>query len=162
LILRGLAWSLLAMVLIAVVLFLATAVLRMDGADQDSTGIVRKRDADRVENLPFPVPSREGDFLTVSKRSYDSGDFNDAIIYLFSYHLVELDRRHLIRLNRGKTNRQYLRELRSNPELCKILSKTMLAFEDVFFGHHSLSRRRFEECWQQLDRFHEVMKQEAA
>jgi hypothetical protein len=25
----------------------------------------------------------------------------------------------------------------------------MVAFEDVFFGGHSLDRERFEECWRQ-------------
>ena len=146
------AWLLLAMVLMAVVLFLASAVLRMDTENADSTDVIRKGDADRVENLPFPLPSSESDFLAAARRCRDSGDFDAAIIYLFSYQLVEMDRHHLIRLARGKTNRQYLRELRSRPELQAILAKTILAFEEVFFGRHSLSAGRFDQCWQQLDR----------
>ena len=38
------------------------------------------------------------------------GNFNQAIIYYYSYQLVTLDRRQVIRLAKGKTNRQYLRE----------------------------------------------------
>jgi hypothetical protein len=160
LLLRALAWSLLAVVLTAVVLFLASAALRIDGGERTSPNVFRQGDADRVENLPFAVPSAEGDLLAATKRSYDSEDFDNAITYLFSYKLVEMDRSHLIRLARGKTNRQYLRELRSHPELRSIMTRTMLAFEEVFFGHHPLSRRRFDECWQQLDKFHGLVRQD--
>lgn len=158
---RALAWSLLATVLAAVVLFLASAAMRIDGGERNASNVVRKGDADRVENLPFAVPSAEGDLLAATKRSYDAGDFNSAITYLFSYQLVEMDRSHLIRLTRGKTNRQYLRELRSQPELRAIVTRTMLAFEEVFFGHHPLSSHRFDECWQQLDRFHGLVRQDS-
>ena len=37
----------------------------------------------------------------------------------------------------------------------------MLAFEDVFFGHHELSQQRFEQCWEDLDRFHQQLEQVA-
>jgi hypothetical protein len=156
------SWLLLAVVLVAVVLLLASAVLRMDTGDADSLDVIRKGDADRVENLPFPLPSSKADFQTAARQCRDSGDFDAAIIYLFSYQLVEMDRHHLIRLARGKTNRQYLRELRTRPELQGILAKTILAFEEVFFGRHSLSAGRFEQCWQQLDRFNDLVRQDAA
>ena len=38
----------------------------------------------------------------------------------------------------------------------------MVAFEDVFFGEHSLSRSRFESCWNQLEEFHEGVEQQMA
>ena len=75
------------------------------------------------------------------------------MIYLFSYELVQLDRQHLIRLAKGKTNRQYLRELRQRPPLQAILEPTMIAFEDAFFGRKTLSRERFENCWQRVEEF---------
>ena len=34
----------------------------------------------------------------------------------------------------------------------------MLAFEDVFFGHYSLSKERFESCWDQLEEFHQIVQ----
>jgi hypothetical protein len=66
---------------------------------------------------------------------------------------VQLDRHHVIRLAKGKTNRQYLRETRTRPALAEILETTMVAFEDVFFGKHELSRQRFEECHSQFGTF---------
>ena len=43
--------------------------------------------------------------------------------------------------------RQYLRELRLRPDLGRLLTTSMIAFEEVFFGGHSLDQERFEECW---------------
>lgn len=108
----------------------------------------------RVENLPFQLQGPDSDLLAEARRHYTAGNFRAAVIYLFSYKLVELDKRHVIRLTKGKTNRQYLREVRrSIVELVPILERTMIAFEDVFFGDHNLERDDFEKCWNQLDEF---------
>jgi len=112
------------------------------------------RDVDRVEALPFAVRKPTGDFLAEARRLYEAGDYSEAIIYLFSYQLVELDRQHLIRLAKGKTNRQYLRELRARLTLRSILETTVVRFEDAFFGRKTLTRERFEQSWQRLDEFH--------
>jgi hypothetical protein len=112
------------------------------------------RDVDRVEALPFHVRKPTGDFLSEARRLYEAGQFSEAIIYLFSYQLVQLDRHHVIRLTKGKTNRQYVRETRSRLVLRSILEQTMYAFEDAFFGHKTITREQFERCWQQLDTFH--------
>jgi hypothetical protein len=112
------------------------------------------RDVDRVEALPFYVRKPTGDFLAEARRLYEASQFSEAIIYLFSYQLVQLDRHHVIRLAKGKTNRQYVRETRSRPVLYSILEQTTFAFEDAFFGRKTLTREQFEHCWQQLDTFH--------
>ena len=74
-----------------------------------------RRDADRVEALPFHVRAASGDFLAEARRLYDAGHYSEAIVYLFSYQLVQLDKHHVIRLAKGKTNRQYVRETRQRP-----------------------------------------------
>lgn len=108
---------------------------------------------DRLESLPFQVKRPDSDLLAEARRCYDSGDFNEAIVYLFSYELVELDKGQFIRLAKGKTNGQYLREVRKHDALQDILEVTMRAFEDVFFGQRTLSRDGFERCWNQLEPF---------
>lgn len=110
-------------------------------------------DASRVEALPFQLDPLTGSLLDAARRAYAGGDYAPAIIYLFSHELVELDRRHLIRLTRGKTNRQYVRELRGQGALPGLLSQTMVLFEDVYFGDRALSRERFETCWNRLNEF---------
>ena len=81
-----------------------------------------------------------------------------AIIYAYAYQLMELDQHHAIELRKGKTNRQYLRELRSQPRLRELLRGTMRAFEDVFFGHHTLSRPQFQRCWDGLEEFRQRLE----
>jgi hypothetical protein len=102
---------------------------------------------DRLEDLPFPLEPIDGDLLSAARRASEHGKYDHAIVLLFSYQLLELDRRQRIRLAKGKTNRQYLRELGARPQLAELLTTSMVAFEDVFFGGHSLDRERFEGCW---------------
>jgi hypothetical protein len=118
-----------------------------------------RTEADRIESLPFRVQRPRADLLGEARRHYQMGNYQEAIIYLFSYQLVKLDEEHFIRLAKGKTNRQYLSEIRRSRRLRRLLTQSMLAFEDVFFGHHMLGKERFEDCWNQLDDFHEWVQQ---
>jgi hypothetical protein len=86
------------------------------------------------------------------------GRYNEAVVYLFGYMLLALDQSRKIHLQKGKTNRMYLREIRSETPLKEIVSKTMLAFEDVFFGRYDIDRARFEMLWAQRDEFHRLIR----
>lgn len=121
-------------------------------ADTETTTTTVGR-TDRFEELPEPLRREEGDLLAAARRCYEQGEFAEAIVYLFSYQLIELDRNQIIRLTRGKTNRQYLRETRDQPLLASILELTINTFEDAFFGRYEIDRQRFEQCWNELDRF---------
>lgn len=113
---------------------------------------------DRIEELPVPINAVHGDLLQQAKAHYAQGNLRDAIICLFSYKLLQLDNQHAIHLERGKTNRQYLRELRTRPRLRELLEGTMIAFEDVFFGNHVLTNDRFETCLSQVDEFQQAIR----
>lgn len=147
-------------VLVAALVYFLRAVIRdggfslTDGRAANIEAIARE--SEQIENLPFPVESPKADLLAEARYHYEHGDFGKAIVYLFSYQLVHLDRHHLIRLAKGKTNRQYLHELgRRHGSIRALLQQTMMTFEEVFFGNHPLDRQRFETCWQQLDEFHQ-------
>lgn len=152
-------WILLIIVAIALALLLARAyVLRFNipPAETKKARLEKplgRTEMERLENLPVPVTRSQHDLLGEARRQYEAGNYDEAIIYLFSYELVELDRHQKLRLERGKTNRQYLREVRSHANLANILRGTMYCFEDVFFGHHPLGRVEFEACWRRLDEF---------
>jgi len=157
-ILEVLAWIVIVALFLLVILLLVQAFLRRESrsavAASDDEAIGRESDVDRVEDLPFRVRRPRSDLLTEARRQYEMGNYGEAVIYLFSYQLVQLDENQLIRLTRGKTNRQYLREIRRQATLYEMLQMTMIAFEDVFFGNHRLDRARFEACWNRLDEFH--------
>lgn len=109
--------------------------------------------AQRIEQLPFQVDKPLSDLLAEAKRLYTARRYGEAIVYLFSHQLVQLDKHQMIRLAKGKTNRQYLRELRSSRGMSDLLGQTMVAFEDFFFGDHTIDQQRFESCWNRLDEF---------
>lgn len=122
----------------------------------------------RVEALPAGVGLAPGDLLAEAARLYREGNYRQAIIYLFSHELIELDKHHLVRLAKGKTNRQYVRELDRAPSadwsrpLRALVERTMIAFEDVFFGHYALDRARFESCWLRLGEFDALVAEASA
>ena len=153
---RGLGWLLLAVIIFIILWFVIRAFLERErrsvrGAAADEAD--RLIDAARVEALPFPVDRPLDGLLAEARRLYAAGNYEQAIIYLYSYELVELDKHHVIRLERGKTNRQYLRETRKKSGPAGLLETTMVAFEDVFFGKHALGRERFEICWGGVESF---------
>ena len=160
--LRYLAWGILATALVALVAFIVYAVRNRTAPPLDPKKAAAPAHRAAVESLPFMADRSRGDLLGEARRHYQQGNYSEAIIYLFSYQLVELDRFALIRLAKGKTNRQYLRELGKSPPLRPPLELTMTAFEDVFFGRRALDRAGFEACWSQLPLFEQLVSQGGA
>jgi hypothetical protein len=153
-------WWLLIGLLVGILVYFIRSAIRGSGFFWDDARSANASgmgtELGRIENLPFPITRPKTDLLAEARYHYENGDFGQAIIYLFSYQLVQLDKHHLIRLAKGKTNRQYLRELdRPGSSLRAMLQQTMIPFEEVFFGNHPLKRQDFEDCWQQLDEFHQ-------
>lgn len=116
----------------------------------------------KILDLPFEVEQSMFGLLAQAERYRAAGDFSKAIVYLFSYALVEMDGARCIRLERGKTNRVYLRELKDRENLLGFTSQIILAFEYSFFGKHVLNQASFERIWQQLPAFEATLKQTAA
>lgn len=121
---------------------------KLPDEEEKSTPLV-----DEAEALPFLAERPRGDLLALARQHYEQGNYSEAIIYLFSYELVELDRAARIHLAKGKTNRQYLRELSNAAPLRGALERTLHAFESVFFGRQNLDRAGFEACWHELPQF---------
>lgn len=154
---QWLAWGLLITLLAVIAYLLILVYLRRESAAASSAGkgseVEAIDDEARIAALPFKVDRRRRNLLDAAREHYEAGRYSQAIIYLFSHELVELDKRQLIRLAKGKTNRQYLREIERGAAVRGVLEQTMVAFEDVFFGNHPLDRQRFEACWNRLPEF---------
>lgn len=166
-ILKVIFWIVVGLVLLLLVYLLVRAYLQREDQAVATTSRTAQLDEDesdieRIESLPFTVARPRGDLLDEAMAQYKSGNFRQAVIYLYSYLLIQLDRHQQIRLARGKTNRMYLRELRQQPVLRSVLETTMLSFEDVFFGNHALTREEFERCLGRLDEFHQNVEQVGA
>lgn len=153
-------WTLMAIALAAIAYLLIRAFIMREqrlATRQGNMIDVTGTQADRVEHLPVPVRRPAGDLLSEARFHYENGNFRDAIIYLYSHELVELDKQQLIHLARGKTNRQYLREIKARQPLRELLEQTMVTFEDAFFGRLDIGRERFEACWNRLSDFNSLL-----
>jgi hypothetical protein len=131
------------------------------GGDEQSTEAAAAQRA-RVQSLPFRLDPDKSDLLAEARLLYEQGSYALAMIYLFSYELTELDRYQVIRMAKGKTNRQYLREMSPRPALRGLVEQTVVAFEEVFFGNRPLERERFEICWNRLEEFDSAVGQQGA
>jgi uncharacterized protein DUF4129 len=159
-------WGLIAAALCALAYMLIRAFLDREARDAkttkfDSAAADEAEHTANPEDLPARVPMPKSGLLEEARRRYEAGDYNLAIIYLFSYELLKLDQNQYLRLAKGKTNREYLRELADRPELRDIVARCLSPFEDVFFGSHDLDRARFEACWNDVDRFNRLLGQPA-
>lgn len=83
----------------------------------------------------------------------DQGDYSRAIVYLFSYLLVELDQAQLISLAKGKTNYRYLRELNPHRLLQSRLRQVVALFEEAYFGRRTITKEQFDSVWMDLATF---------
>ena len=149
-------WGILVVLVIGVIGLIVWAIINREQTNKDPGLLSRSSDLseeDRLEELPVQLDPAFKNLLDRVRECYENGDYNQAIIYLFSYKLIQLDKKHLIRLTRGKTNHQYLREVTGHNQLQDTLRLTVRAFEDVFFGNHNLTKSRFQQCWNNVEIF---------
>ena len=126
---------------------------RVEIAGSDDLSRPDRSIAESIRHLPFEMDVAKGDFRQQAQAAYQSGNFRGALIFLFSHVLVTLDQAKLVRLKKGKTNRQYLRELSDSPPLVSYYGDVMVPFEQAFFGDYPVTKDVFEKCWQGLDEF---------
>jgi len=72
------------------------------------------------------------------------GDYRSAVRYLYLSSLLLMDERGVLRYDRSKTNREYLRSVANSPELAKPLAKVIDVFDNVWYGYHSLDEDTFK------------------
>lgn len=163
---QGISWLAIAVVFGVAIILLARAYLNREKLPAvrvyEQGKAAAANDSTRIEALPFRIRPADNDLLEETRRQSESGHYEAAIVYLFSYQLVEMDKHQVLRLTKGKTNRQYLRDLRRQPRLSRLIEHSMVAFEEVFFGGRPLGREAFESRWRTLDEFHSLVRRQVA
>lgn len=151
---RFVIWLVIGIFVAGVLGVLVWAFLRMESNREPTVNSVPRRTmAESIKELPFQLESANGDFRQLVQQAMARGDYRTAVIYLFSHVLVSLDQKGLIRLRKGKTNRQYLRELRPHRSLADYYQRIMVPFESVFFGDHEPDPEEVSRCWSHLEQF---------
>lgn len=161
--LQVLAWIMIGVLILIVVILLVRYFINREKKSKTNGGTNSAiEDEDKLDELPFDLKTPTDSLLEEARRLYEAGNFNQAIIYYYSYQLVQMDRRQMIQLAKGKTNRQYLREIGRRPPLRSLVERSVFAFERVFFGKHSLDKAAFEEVWTQQGSFEQMLQGTAA
>lgn len=155
-------WLLVGFICLALLIWVAWLLMKQEWRRRDSEDETDwlqgpKIDPARFEALPFEVQVPQSDLLSLARQAQSEGKNREAMIYLYSYMLLMLDQKHLIHLAKGKTNRTYLRELRGQKAIHKLLEKVVVSFEDVFFGNLVLDPDEFQDRWGEVSRFHELI-----
>jgi hypothetical protein len=152
------AWIVVGIAIVAIVGVLIYAILQSDGSTprQSKSEVAPTVD---LAALPIPIAAADSDLLAEARRWYNQGEYAKAMIYLYSHLLLRLDKGQLIRLSKGKTNRQYLREVGSRRTLAEYFESAMHAFESAFFGRRPLARDEFEATWSRVDDFHRLVEE---
>jgi hypothetical protein len=73
------------------------------------------------------------------------GDYRHALRYLYLSALLILDERGLLRYNRTQTNREYLRQVRSRPDLSGHLQVVVDTFDRVWYGLQPIDEASYAE-----------------
>ena len=149
-------WFLLVVLLVVgvgtIMWALSKAEIEMTGSTQRSSdlgiGTLDEQTVERMKHLPAELRRTGVNPRSEAERLMKSEQYDQAIILLFGHQLLMLDRRGHLRLNRGKTNRRYLRECRSASQPCsEHLAKTVEAFERSYFGRHEINAEEFHRLW---------------
>ena len=148
---------------LAIVCLLVWAIMRFSGNNANIEKEVEEKlefTPERIEALPFDLQNSasQGDLLSMARQAYNANDFRNAAIYLYSHVLLSLDHFGWIRLTRGKTNRQYLRELNDAQKMSRFFEPLMIGFERAFFGNYDLSRGEIDPSWNLIDSFQQDVK----
>ena len=142
-------------VIVCALAFLFYKFLAVESSQDDGASARRKKLlSESIEQLPFDLQAAGGDFRSLAQQAYQAGDLRRAFIFLYSHVLVTLDQNERITLRKGKTNRQYLKEVWEDPKLSSYFKSVMLPFESAFFGDHDPAPDQFERCWSGLENFH--------
>ncbi len=72
------------------------------------------------------------------------GDYRTAIRYLYLSSLLTLDEQGLLRYDRSRTNREYLRSVASRPGLANPLRNVIDLFDRVWYGFEKVDEQTYQ------------------
>ncbi len=156
---NGATWIVLIFLLFVLVFGLVRIVFYLKRKNTVKTETPKKEDERKRQrdSLPIEAARQIGSLDQLAETAMNDGDFRSAIIYYFSWILIELDKKKFILLHKGKTNRQFLTELKGRKDLAEIYSGVMTLFEKSYYGDLPVSREEYDAVWREKDRFEEIL-----
>lgn len=99
----------------------------------------------------------DGEILTAGQASQrarqlsSSGDYRQAIRYMYLSALLLLDERGLLRYNRSLTNREYLHQISNQPGLASHLLPVIETFDRVWYGFQPVDEATYTQYTEQVE-----------
>jgi hypothetical protein len=110
-------------------------------------------------NLEKASDGEEGLTATQAmQRAQDSagaGDHRLAVRYLYLSLLLLLEERGLLRYNRSRTNREYLRSVQDHPQVALLLQDVIEVFDRVWYGYQAIDDSSYANYVEQVNRLKE-------
>jgi hypothetical protein len=106
-------------------------------------------DAESDEMLTSKGALKRAEFLSMH------GDYRNAVRYLYLSSLLVLDEQGLMRYDRSRTNREYLRSVSSKPELAKPLRDVIDVFDRVWYGFENVDEQTYQSYVKHVDELRE-------
>lgn len=124
--------------------------------------ISRKLSSSLVREAELAAQSGDDDALLTSKGALqraqtlsNQGDYRNAIRFLYLSSLLVLDERGLLRYDRSRTNREYLRSVSSKPGLATPLRDVIDVFDRVWYGFESVDEEAYQSYLKHVDELRE-------
>ncbi len=124
--------------------------------------IARSLARNLVREAQVATDEEESDELLTSKGAFKraetlsmQGDYRNAIRYLYLSSLLVLDEQGLMRYDRSRTNREYLRSVASKPELAKPLHDVIDVFDRVWYGFEKVDEQAYQSYVERVDELRE-------
>ncbi|MFN8412949.1 MAG: DUF4129 domain-containing protein [Anaerolineales bacterium] len=106
---------------------------------------------DFIKEAQLSSEEGEGNEPLTSEAAFDKaqtlsrgGDYRSAVRYLYLSSLLLMDERGVLRYDRSKTNREYLRSVSNSPDLAKPLGEVIEVFDNVWYGYHTVEEETFK------------------
>lgn len=104
-----------------------------------------------VREAQMAADESQGDAMLTSKGAFKraeglsmQGDYRNAIRYLYLSSLLVLDEQGVMRYDRSRTNREYLRSVSSRPELANPLRDVIEVFDRVWYGFEAIDENTYK------------------
>ncbi len=119
-----------------------------------SRSLVREAQLDAEQGENDELLTSKGAFKRAETLSLQ-GDYRNAIRYLYLSSLLVLDEQGLMRYDRSRTNREYLRSVSSKPELARPLRDVIDVFDRVWYGFEGVDEQTYQSYVERVDELRE-------
>jgi hypothetical protein len=83
------------------------------------------------------------------------GDYRTAVRYLYLSSLLLMEERGILRYDRSRTNREYLRSVSSHPNLANPLKSVVDVFDRVWYGYEALDETTYKQYVDEVEELKE-------